>query len=412
MIIGLMVSVFIGRTIGADGLGIINLANRIVNILIIIGLLGIQQVIIKEVAIARDKRDFIHIGNVMYTAYWINGGFTLVISVILILLTPLMANHVFNEPRLTYPLMIALVAMTPQVFSRVFSAGLVGYRKIWQSNLVEQTLSIVVTGITLIIFWLIKGNITVNLVATCYAIGRVVVTFSVGMYWRSLYHHRAKRQFIAKKLMKISLPLLMVTATGIIMANFDVIILGGFTSSDEVGLYAVAARIALLTSFFLQISNAAISPKFAALFQSGKIDEMEKMAQQVTKGLGFIGFVPFIISVIAGKYILSIWGGEFTEAYFILIILSFGQFINIGTGSVGTLLAMTGHEKILFSISLTFLLISIGLSFLLTHYYKSLGLAIAVSFTIIAINIVRMLMVKKYLGINIVTFKMNLRKIH
>jgi len=77
MAIGLLVSVFLGRTIGAEGLGIINLSNRVVNILLVIGLLGMRQVIIKEVAIAHNKKNFAHIGNVMHTAYWLNGGVTL-----------------------------------------------------------------------------------------------------------------------------------------------------------------------------------------------------------------------------------------------------------------------------------------------------------------------------------------------
>ena len=73
MFVGLGVSVFLGRTIGPDGLGIINLSHRIVNLLIVIGLFGMQQVIIKEVPIAKDKKEYKHIGNVMYSAYLING---------------------------------------------------------------------------------------------------------------------------------------------------------------------------------------------------------------------------------------------------------------------------------------------------------------------------------------------------
>ena len=186
----------------------------------------------------------------MHTAYWLNGGVTLALSVILIFLSPWLANTVFNEPRLQYPLMIALLVMTPQVFSRIFSSGLVGYRKIWQSNLVEQTLSIAITGILLVILWLLKREITVNVVAVCYAIGRVGVTISVGFYWKSLYQFKSKRSVISKQLLKTSIPLLIITITSILVSNADVIILGALADVKQVGLYSVAARIALLTSFF------------------------------------------------------------------------------------------------------------------------------------------------------------------
>ncbi|SHJ83193.1 Membrane protein involved in the export of O-antigen and teichoic acid [Tangfeifania diversioriginum] len=399
MAIGLLVSVFLGRTIGAEGLGIINLSNRVVNILLVVGLLGMRQVIIKEVAITHNKKDFAHIGNVMHTAYWLNGGITLVLSVILIFLSPWLANTVFNEPRLQYPLMIALVVMTPQVFSRIFSSGLVGYRKIWQSNLVEQTLSIAITGILLVILWLLKREITVNIVAVCYAIGRAGVTISVGLYWHKLYKFKAKRIFIPKPLLKTSIPLLGSTLAAIVVSNADAIMLGWLGTTKEVGLYSVAARLALLTSFFLQVTNASVSPKIAALYESGKMMELEKMVQRVTKGLGLFGLMQVVVFIGAGKFILGIWGAEFTSAYWVLIILGLGQLVNIGTGAVGLLLIMCGYEKTQSHIAVISMLLNLLLNFVLIKYFGATGVAIATALTIAGVNIARVYFVKKKLGI-------------
>jgi O-antigen/teichoic acid export membrane protein len=109
MVLAFLISVYLGRTLGAEGLGIINLSFRIVNILIIFGLLGIMQIIIREVAIAHEEKNNEHIINVMSTAYLMSGVMTLLISLVFIYLSPFLANTVFNEPRLTYPLMIALL---------------------------------------------------------------------------------------------------------------------------------------------------------------------------------------------------------------------------------------------------------------------------------------------------------------
>ena len=402
MIIGLGVSVFLGRTIGADGLGIINLSNRVVNILLVVGLLGMRQVIIKEVAIAHNKKDYAHIGNVMHTAYWLNGAFTLTLSVIFIFLSPWLANTVFNEPRLQYPLMIALVAMIPQVFSRIFSSGLIGYRKIWQSNLVEQTLSIAITGIILVILWLLKKDIAVNIVAVCYAIGRIGVTISVGFYWKSLYRFKSKRNIISKQLLKTSIPLLIITITSILESNADVIILGALADVKQVGLYTVAARIALLASFFLQVTNASVNPKIASLYETGKTKELEKMAQSVTKGLGIIGFFLLIIFIFLGKTILSIWGAEFMTGYWILLVLGFAQFINITTGAVGGLLIMTGHEKYHRNISIVMLVIGLILYIPFVYFYGAIGAAIVTATIIVSENILKLLFVRTKLNINVI----------
>lgn len=395
MAIGLLVSVLLGRTIGAEGLGIINLSNRIVNILLVVGLLGIRQVIIKEVAIAHNKKSYVHIGDVMYTAYWLNGGISLVLSVIMILLTPWFANSVFKEPRLEFPLMIALLVMTPQVFSRIFSSGMVGYRKIWQSNLVEQTLSIAITGILVVILWLLKKTITVNVVAICYAIGRVGVTLSVGLYWKSLFKKISPAKLITRKLLKTSLPFFVITLSGIIMTNADVIILGFFSNSNEIGLYVVAARIALLTSFFLQVTNTSIAPKVAALFESGKTQELEKMIKQVTKGLGVIGLFILILFIVFGRFILSIWGKEFESAYSVLIVLGIGHFVNISTGAVGVVLTMTNKEVLLKNITLIFTLMYMTVNVFLTYYFGAIGTATATTTTLVFFNFIKVIQANK-----------------
>ena len=68
MILGLLISVFLGRTLGSDGLGLINLANQVISLLLVFTFLGMFQIIIKEVAISHGEKNWKHIGNVMYLA--------------------------------------------------------------------------------------------------------------------------------------------------------------------------------------------------------------------------------------------------------------------------------------------------------------------------------------------------------
>jgi O-antigen/teichoic acid export membrane protein len=400
MVIGLGLSVFLGRTIRAEGLGIINLTNQIINILIVVGLVGMRQVIVKEIAIAHSKKEYARIGDVMHTAYWLNGGVTLAISVLFIFLSPWISNELFHEPRLTYPLMIALVVLTPRVFSQVFSSALVGYRKIWQSNLANQTLSVAAAGFFLLLLWLFKQEITIVIVAVCYAIGRIVVTITLGAFWRTLYRHKGQRNTVIRQLMKTASPLFFVAIAGIIMTNADTVILGALTDAKNVGLYTVAARIALITGFFLQVTNAAISPKLAALYESGKVKELEKMVKSVTRGLAFFGLVPLLIYILFGRFILSIWGDEFVSAYWILLILSIGQFINISTGAVGLILIMTGFEKDQKNLSLFFLVLNIVALLIFIPIWGVLGAAISTAFTSAGLNIGKLIYVRKRTGIN------------
>lgn len=404
MLVSLLVSVFLARKIGADGLGIINLSNRIVNVLIILGLLGMSQVIIKEVAIARNKKDISHIGNVMHTAYVLNGSVSAFISLIVIIFSPWVADTVFNKPELTYPLMIALIVMTPQVYSRIFSSGLVGYKKIWQSNLVDQTLSIIITGFIIFVLWILNIQISINLVAISFAIGRIFVTGCVGLYWNTLYKYNSKKNLIIKQLATTSIPLYIMSISTVLLANSDLIIIGIFASAKDIGLYAVASRLAMLTSFFLQVTNSSIAPKIAALFSLGKKPELEKMIQSVTKWLGIIGIISVMFFAIFGYKILAIWGEEFSQAFWVLIILSIGQFFNIASGAVGQILIMCGFEKLQSKISLFSMFIGIFFNILLVWRFGIIGAAISTSVMVLAINLTRIFYVSKKLGIKSISF--------
>nr|WP_202795642.1 flippase [Algoriphagus machipongonensis] len=400
VLIGMLVSIALGRILGPDGYGIINLAERVINILIIVCLLGVRQLIVKNIAIAKEHEDFQSIGNIMHSAYILNGVVTLLLSSIFIIISPWLSNDVFHEPRLTIPLMIFLVGLTPQVMSRLLSSGLIGYRKIWQSNLVEQTLSIAITGLFLFLLYFIGLEITVNIVAVIYVIGRIGVTITVSMYWSSLFTFKSKWERKSITLFRDSLPLFLSSVSTIIISNSDVIILGIFASTSDIGLYGIAIKIALLTSFFLQITNSSVGPKIAALYFNGSIMETEQMVKKVTRVLLICGLVSIVIFIFFGNLILSLWGDEFQAAYIILLILSFGQLFNIGTGAAGQILTMTGHEKFNRNITVFYMILNILLNYIFIKKFGILGAAFINSFTVISLNVTRVIYAKKLTGIS------------
>lgn len=394
-------SILIGRTIGAEGLGIITLSNKIAFIVVGLALFGMNNVIIKEVAIAFYKNRIDRIGNVMNTAFWFNGIVTTFISTILIWLAPWFANIILKEPNLTYPLIIGFVVMTPQVFSRIFSSGLLGYKKIWQSNLVDDALGSFLTFILVLIIWLLNLELSVNIIASCYAISKITVTISVGLYWKKIHQTSFPIKIILKQLLKISKPLFLVSITTIIINNSDIIILSFFTNSSDIGVYSVAVRLSLLTSIMIHVTNSVLSPKIAALYSNNEIETLKLMIKKVTRALLFFGILVYSFYIFFGKYILSAWGEEFGNAYVLLLILSFGQLVNLSTGAVGAILTMTGLEKVMRNISISFMLVFLILIFLLTSKYGVIGTAISVSFTKIGINLTKLIYVSRLRGIKI-----------
>ena len=227
-----------------------------------------------------------------------------------------------------------------------------------------------------------------------------MLTFLVSfIYLKGLYKPVLIKSTLDASMIQMAKPLLFVSATTLLASSIDVIMLGWLSTSENVGLYTVATRLVIFIAFFLQITNAAISPKIAAFYANQNIGEIKAIVQQVTFGLLVIGFITTLGFVIFGKDILSLWGQEFTSAYFCLLILCIGQFVNITTGCSGILLIMSGHEKVFSYLSGASFFTNLVLNYIFIQSYGILGAAIATSFTISVENILKVILAKRKTGV-------------
>ena len=394
----LVTSIIIGRILGASGLGEVNLINQIITIVMVLSMFGMDHVLVKKIAIGNSNNDSIIIGNSIYTALILNVFISILITVIGVYGSSFIASF-FNNSELEIPLIISFIVIVPQTISSVFISGINGYRKIWQSRFLKDFLTSLIVLIGIGFYFFLNIEISLISIIFLYALGRIVTFFITTIYWKKLYNPIYKKSFFDRTMLSMAVPLLFVSSTTLLSSSVDVLMLGWLSDSSKVGLYTVASRLVLFIAFFLQITNAAISPKLANFFDKNQLKEMNILVKQVTLWLFIIGFVSMLFFVCFGSAILELWGYEFSAAYICLIILSVGQFINISTGCSGVLLIMGGHEKIFSYISGAFLLLNIILNYLLITKYNEVGAAIATAGTIIGENIIRVVIAKQKTGV-------------
>jgi O-antigen/teichoic acid export membrane protein len=399
MAVGLFISIFLGRTLGPEGLGIINLANKLGLLLLVITMFGFQLVIVKHVSIANVNKNDKEIASKVKTGLIFNGSLALCIAIVGVLLLPFILNFPADNQDLYIPLLIAFSMLIPQSIARVYAAALNGLGKIWQANLVDKTLSFILVAIGLFSFWVFNVEFNVVNVLLLFGLSRVLLVIVVKLLWNNSFKKKVKGTFQLKPMLKMGLPLLLVSGTSIIASNADALMLGSLGTMKDVGLYSVAAILALLTSFFLQVTNTTIAPKMASLYDNSKLDEMQVMVSRVTNFLALIALLFIVFFTFFGNWLLGLWGTEFQDAYWILITLSIGQFVNIATGCSGMLLVMCGHEKIHGWISLTMLLLNISLNIIMIINFGALGAAIATASTVILDNLAKVFFAKKKIGI-------------
>jgi len=191
--------------------------------------------------------------------------------------------------------------------------------------------------------------------------------------------------------------------------RFDIIVLENYCSEAEIAYYDIAIKISNLMGIVLLTVNLVIAPEIAKLYANNQLKKLEMLVQRSIK-IAFLASIPIaLFLLIGGPIVLKLFGKSFEAGYPVLIIFTFVQFINIGAGSVGNILNMTGHEKEVLGGIVISLIFNIGLNLYLVPKYGMIGAAIATSAAIVIWNLILWVAVKRKVGINASVF--NLSKI-
>lgn len=178
-----------------------------------------------------------------------------------------------------------------------------------------------------------------------------------------------------------------------------VLLAGWMLASDELGFFKVSQQVGLLISFILIVLNSILPPRFSRLYHEGNVLALSRLARKgsllgVFSALPMVAFCFFFPGLVLGFF-----GDEFRGGEALLRIIVLAQFVNVVTGSVGFLLSMTGHEKLMRNISLVGNFIGLCLFFILMHYFSAVGAALALAFILVFQHVVALYYVWKKLGI-------------
>jgi O-antigen/teichoic acid export membrane protein len=389
------------RLIGDAGFGIFFLSATIINIGVTISRLGFEHSIVRFAAVAHENND----SGALASLYRQSMGLSLVAG--LFVAVPLwyvlarfpLAGRPPNTMTALYP-MIAL-SIPPMALITIYAGFLKSIRKPGISSLVQFLVMPSLLLVSACILWFCPFA-TVRGVMLAYCLSAVVSMLAVAAIWHRFYPGLWKRPGNSdmRLLIKTSLPLLAVTCLSLTMDWTDILILGAYVPSAEVGIYGVSSRIALLISFVLIAANSILAPRFAQLHSSGKRRSLERLAQQGNMYATLVVVLPTLLIICFAGDLLALFGESFRHGRWILTVLMLGQFVNVGTGSVGYLLMMTGHEITMRNIILLTAVFNVLGQLLVIPTFGAMGAAIVTATSVALLNILSLLAARRTLGIN------------
>ena len=400
---GYVFILLITRNFGAEAMGVFALSFTLLNITTVIGKLGLDTALLRFVAEYSSQQRWDKVRNVYIKSLRIAVPFCIVLSALLFFTAPYLAKYVFKKEHLSVYFRIISLAVVPMVLKSINQESLRGLKKIKEFSFLMNMSIYLTTALLVGLYILFAEDKTITALLDILVASVFFVAFISFYLWKKNLIIKNSEQTVDtvryRTLLNVSIPMLLSSSMFLIMQWTDTIMLGMFRTESEIGIYNVALRVASLTSIMLFAINSIAAPKFAEFYGKKDMQGLQQTVQHSTKLIFWTSFPILLVFFLFPSLILGIFGEAFETGVYALMFLTFGQFINAISGSVGYILQMTGKQKVFQNILLLATIINIILNAVLIPQFGINGAAFSSMVSMVTSNILCVIFVKKYFSI-------------
>jgi O-antigen/teichoic acid export membrane protein len=119
---------------------------------------------------------------------------------------------------------------------------------------------------------------------------------------------------------------------------------GFFLSPEDMAVYSACFRTANMISFGLYAINAILSPQASQLIANKNSAGLQALVARATQLRFWPALLAVLVLIVAGSYILRIFGPGFDSGHVALIILGVSQLVVAAAGPVTQILTLSGHQ--------------------------------------------------------------------
>lgn len=396
--LGYLFILLISRNFGAGAVGIFTLSFTVLQIMSVFGRFGLDTALLRFIAESASHDKMGEAVDTYTKAFKFSFTISFILSLIAYFSAPFLANVIFKNHDLELPFKITALGILPFTITYLNFETLRALKMIRDYAFLQNVSTFLFA--TLALFIALITVIVSNTTIISIFIGAVWITGLISQYkvLHVFKHNSIVQGRKLKTILKTALPMMVASSLMLIMGWTDTIMIGMFIDDSSVGVYSVALKVATITSITLMAINSMSAPKFAEFYAKNDMVSLQNVVNHVSKLIFWTSLPILLICVIFPEFILGVFGGEFTNGTWALIILCIGQFVNAVSGSVGYILQMTGQEKVFQKIIGISLALNIVLNYWFIPIYGIEGAAIASSISMIFWNLTAVYYIKKHIG--------------
>lgn len=369
--IGFVYTIFIARSLGVSGFGLVTTALSYFAIISSITDLGFNRYIVREVARGQLKPTEL-LWNVILLRLTLTALVFGIFSFGLYLLDP--------DKMRVYLTLLATLAILPQSVALTMDAIFIGMRKL-QFSAIAIVISYVTT--TLLGFYLVINGFGAIGVINALIFGQVIYVLILTFL---LFKHKvlslsAVTLPFLKKAVIGSLPYGLLGILGLLYFRIDALMLSYIKGNYETGLYGAAYRFLEAVIFIPGAFGSALFPIMAKLHDTN-IPQIKKIYFSSLKFMFFIGIISALGFALILPVLFNVFLPNYVSSVDILRILSLSlPFIFMATPGVQLLLSSEKYLKEVIGISIFTVVLNVVLNLI---YIPVFGIFAAAWITVIS----------------------------
>lgn len=379
--------VLLARLLGTDGYGLYLYALTCVNFLVLPGKLGLDVATLRFLPAYRSRneseallRGFVRRSSRLGLVASLVVGAFLAAAVLVV--------HDLLRPGLGAVLLVAAAVVPASVLLQIYGARLQALKRVMLAGTIEEVVrrALFVVGLVVIgaqIDATAPLAMVVNLAST---LGALAVAWIMLRGTLAAGRHGAA-EYRTGEWLRAGFALFTVAGFHLVLNQADILLIGALLGTTAAGIYGVASRIAAILVFGLAAVNAIAAPLISELWTQGKRRELQAMVTWAARGVTLLCLPLGAVIVVWRRELLGLFGAGFEAGHMALAVLVIGQVVNALAGSVGNLLAMTGHQTVVVRVMATSAVLNVLMNLLLIPAWGIEGAAVATAVTTVLWNV-------------------------
>ena len=369
-------SVVLGRLLGVEALGIYFFAVSVYRIAESAAPCGVTLSTVREIGAARATGSWSTIRTLARRSAFFCLGAGLLFSLGVWLGADAIASTFEGEHRAGLALQWMAIAIAPGCGAVALAAVLRGLGKQSTANILG---SMVVPLVATLIFVLWTRDQSYVGAVQAFIFAQFAALAALAIFVTLLTRGKSGAAEDGHSLFRGALPLWIVTIASLGNDSLGVVMLGLFGTPTDVGIFGVAARLALPLSFLGASIQAVYEPKFAGLYKTKNYADLHKEFRTSLRHSFLLAIGMLLSMALLAEPLLLLFGEEFLGAKPAFLVMLLGTCAMAAFGPSGSLMTMTHKGHYNAWVAIGSLPLAAGLLYVLVPTYGGFGAALAIS---------------------------------